>query len=283
MAKKILFLPILALSIFLFANYSEANVLVDDADSTSFVTQALAFTSADVPTGSGMVGDYELIACGVTTDNGNTFNADPVPGTWMELDTGACNGNGLCIQGIWGRFTDNPASEDITCSWNFSSPVFVGGSFRYNDVDPIDPIIDAACDFGAGQGSNVIATAPSVETVAGSQVARIYTYRNFSGTPTGDSNINDDTTGSFIANAFADTFNNVNMQGETELVLVDGPTGTASIDAGEVAEWRACTIALRMVPDPRMVPTMNEWGMLAFAAFAGIAGFWFIRRRQLTA
>ena len=283
MAKKLLFLPIIALFLLIISFETQANVLVDDADSASLVVQALAIMSADVPTGSGLVGDYQLIACGVTTDNGNTFTADPMPGTWMELDTGACDGNGNCIQGIWGRFTDNPASEDIACSWAFPSQVFVGGSFRYNEVDPIDPIIAVACDFGEGQGSNVMAIAPSIETVAGSQVARIYTYRNFSGTPTGDSNINDDTTGSFIANALADTITNVNMQGETELVLVDGPTGTASIDAGEVAEWRACTIALRMVADPRMVPTMSEWGLISFAAFAGIAGFWFIRRRQLAA
>ncbi len=283
MAKKLLLLPIFILSLFVISFEAQADVLVDDADSASLVVQALAIMSADVPTGSGLVGDYELIACGVTSDNGNTFSADPMPGTWTELDTGACDVNGNCIQGIWGRFTDNPASEDITCSWNFPSNVFVGGSFRYNDVDPIDPIIDVACDSGGGQGANVMATAPSVNTIAGSQVARIYTYRNNSGTPTGDSNINDDTTGSFIANAFADTFNNVNMQGTTELVLVDGPTGTASVDAGIDAEWRGCTIALRMVPNVRNVPTMSEWGLISFAAFAGIAGFWFMRRRQVTA
>ncbi len=283
MVKRLLFLPILILSMFLFVNYSQANVLVDDADSASLAIIVAAFTSADVPTGSGMVGDYQIIACGVFQVN--TFS-DPAPGTWEELDMGGCDGvNGLCTHGIWGRFTDNPASEDITCSWTSPSSVFAAGSFRYNEVDPIDPIIAVACDFGAGQGANVIATAPSVNTVAGSQVARIYTYRNFNLTPTGDSNMNDDTTGSFISNAFANTATNVNMQGETELVLVDGPTGTASIDAGEVAEWRACTIALRMVPppEPRNVPTMSEWGLIGFAAFAGIAGIWYLRRRQATA
>jgi hypothetical protein len=42
-------------------------------------------------------------------------------------------------------------------------------------------------------------------------------------------------------------------------------------------------IALRMVPEPRNVPTMSEWGLIAFAAFVGIAGIWFLRRRALTA
>ena len=42
-----------------------------------------------------------------------------------------------------------------------------------------------------------------------------------------------------------------------------------------------CALSLRMAP--RSVPTMSEWGLVGFAAFAGIAGFWFIRRRQLAA
>jgi hypothetical protein len=34
---------------------------------------------------------------------------------------------------------------------------------------------------------------------------------------------------------------------------------------------------------PTDVPTMSEWGLISFAAFAGIAGFWFMRIRQVTA
>jgi len=184
-----------------------------------------------------------------------------------------------------GRFTDNPASEDITCSWDTPSFVFAAGSFRYNDVDPIDPIIDVACDSGSGIGAIVIATAPSVDTVAGSQVARIYTYRNFEGAGgTDDFSSNDDTTGSFTS--FAAAFQNeinVTMEGETELFFADGPTGTASVGAGFNAQWRACTIAIRMAQQVRNVPTMSEWGLIAFAAFVGIAGIWFLRRRRVTA
>ncbi|MCH7950783.1 MAG: IPTL-CTERM sorting domain-containing protein [Candidatus Dadabacteria bacterium] len=33
----------------------------------------------------------------------------------------------------------------------------------------------------------------------------------------------------------------------------------------------------------RNIPTMSEWGLIAFAAFVGIAGIWFLRRRQVTA
>jgi hypothetical protein len=120
--------------------------------------------------------------------------------------------------------------------------------------------------------------------VAGSQVARIYTYRNFTSFTTDDFNSNNDIMGSFTSLAAVSSIN-VNMQGTTELVLVDGATGEASILVGsEAAFWRACTIALRMVPEPvRNVPTMSEWGLISFAAFAGIAGFWFLRKRQVTA
>ncbi len=274
-------LPFLLLTVLILTLDTQANVLVDDADSSVEVDQNEAFTSAIVPTGSGMEGDYQLIACAVSADQGNTFG-DPTPGTWTELDTGACNeGNGVCIHGIWGRFTDNPASENITCSWDFPSFVFAAGSFRYNEVDPIDPIIAVECDSGQEFGANVMAVAPSIETIAGSQVARIFTYRNFNSLVTDDFNSNNDTMGSFTSLA-AVTSVNVNMQGTTELVLVDGPTGEASIDAGLDAEWRACTIALRMAPEIpiRNVPTMSEWGFIAFAAFLGISGVWFLRRKQ---
>ncbi|GJM15403.1 MAG: hypothetical protein DHS20C13_07300 [Thermodesulfobacteriota bacterium] len=281
MAKKLLFLPIIVLFLLIISFETQADVLVDDADSTNVLGQG--FTLETVPTGSGQEGDYVIFACGVTTDNGNSFDA-PFPGTWTEFDDGICDSpDGNCFQGIWGSFVDNPASADITCEWNIPTSVFVGGSFRYNQVDPDDPIIDSACDSGADFGPNIMATAPSIVTEAGSQVVRIYTYRNFDSAGSGNTNANNDTSGSFSADSTQDTFSNVHMRGTTDLVPVDGPTGTASVDAGFDAEWRACTIALRMVPDPRMVPTMSEWGMLAFATFAGIAGFWFIRRRQLAA
>ncbi len=283
MSNKLLLLPLFVLSLLIISFQSHADVLVDDADSNAVSEPNVSFTSEVVPTGSGMVGDYELITCGISpVAQVPPIFSDPAPGTWTELDTGACAGDGVCLHGIWGRFTDNPASENITCSWNDPSFVFAAGSFRYNEVDPIDPIIAVACNSGFDFGANVTATAPSVETVAGSQVARIYTYRNFDSQITDDFNFNDDTSGSFTSLAAVSSIN-VNMQGTTELVLVDGPTGEASIGTGLDSQWRACTIALRMVADPRMVPTMSEWGLISFAAFAGIAGFWFIRRRQLAA
>jgi len=226
MAKKLIFLPVIVLSLLILSFESQANVIVDDADSNAVSEINVPFFSEVVPTGSGLVGDYELIVCGVSTANGNSFN-NPAPGIWTELDNGICAGpNGNCFQGIWGRFTDNPASEDITCEWTISTFVFGAGSFRYNEVDPVDPIIAVACDSGTGDGANIIATAPSVETVAGSQVARIYTASNLESLVTGDFNGNDDVSGVFVSVA-AVSSENVIVLGVTQLVLVDGPTGEA--------------------------------------------------------
>jgi len=147
-----------------------------------------------------------------------------VPDTWANLDMGGCASElsgGLCTHGIWGRFTGNPASEDITCSWQQTASVFAAGSFRYNNVDPIVPIIDVACVAG----TEPTATAPSIDTVSGSQVARIYSYFNLDFPPTNDINFNNDTSGSFTSNA-STKFSNVSMHGETILVNFDGPTGT---------------------------------------------------------
>ncbi len=94
MANKLIFLPLIVLSLLIISFESYANVIVDDADSETQVIAVAGFMSADVPTGSGLVGDYQLIACGVSTDNGNTFS-DPSQGTWTLLDTGACGVNGF--------------------------------------------------------------------------------------------------------------------------------------------------------------------------------------------
>jgi IPTL-CTERM motif len=47
------------------------------------------------------------------------------------------------------------------------------------------------------------------------------------------------------------------------------------------SHWSACTIGIRMAITP--IPTMNEWGFITVAAFMGIAGIWFLRRRQAEA
>ena len=285
MMKKLFILPLVVFLVLLLSTQSQATVIVDDADSNAVSDDAIPFSSEIVPTGSGMIGDYELIACGITPIAQQiipTFS-DPSPGVWTELDSGTCGAAifDSCLHGIWGRFTDVEESSQITCSWSDPSLVFAAGSFRYNEVDTEDPIIAVACQNGVDEGEDIVATAPSVLTIAGSQVARIFTYRNFTTFTTDDFNSNDDIMGSFTSIAGV-TSVNVTMQGSTELFEQGGPTGEESIIVGqELASWRACTIALRMaVPGPRPIPTLSEWGFVAFAAFAGIAGIWFLRRRQ---
>ncbi|GJM15404.1 MAG: hypothetical protein DHS20C13_07310 [Thermodesulfobacteriota bacterium] len=279
MVKRLLILPVLVLSLLIISFEANADVIVDDADSDTEVDMNSSFNSADVPTGSGQIGDYVLIVCSISPffQDPPVFSA-PTPGTWTQLDTGQCGSGNDCSHGIWGRFTDNPASEDITCSWDDPGFVFAAGSFRYNNVDVNDPIVDVGCNSGTGND----AIAPSIETVAGSQVVRVFTYTNLDFPLTSDTNSNTDTEGQFSSFA-STTFQTVSLRATTDLFISDGPTGTANNFSGTEPSWRACTIALRMAPVQRNVPTMSEWGLISFAAFAGITGLWFIRRRQLAA
>lgn len=280
MANKFLLLSVFILSLVLFSFGSFADVLVEDADSDTEVDMNMAFNSADIGTGSGLVGDYVLLVCSISPffQDPPVFS-NPTPGDWEELDTGLCGGGTTCSHGIWGSFIDSPANEEITCSWDDAGNVFAAGTFRYNNVDTDDPIIDVACQSGTGND----AIAPSIETEAGSQVVRIFTYFNLDGTPTSDSNSNTDTEGQFSAFATT-TFQNVSLRGTTDFSPVAEATGEANNFSGTEPQWRACTIALRMAPDaPSAVPTMSEWGLISFATFAGIAGLWYLRRRQVTA
>ena len=279
--KRLTVFPIFLILALFVVSESQATVFVDDADSNVETEMNAGIISAEIPTGSGMAGDYQLIACGVSATQLSTSFVAPTPGVWTELDQGDCGFAGECVHGIWGRFTDTEASEAITCAWVDPSFVFAAGSFRYNDVDLDNPIIAVECASGQGEGGDITATAPSVITEAGSQVARIFTYENSISQTTEDFNFNNDIMGSFESFA-AVTSINVNMEGETELFENGGPTGEETLIVGqEVATWRACTIALRMaVPGPRPIPTMSEWGFIAVAAFLGLAGVWFLRRRQ---
>jgi len=222
MAKKLLFLPILILSMFLFANYSQSNVLVNDAGSNAEIELS---TSAVVPTGSGQIGDYELIFCGLQPIAPDIMFSDPTPGTWETLDTGISVGDGQTALGIWGRFTDNLASEDISCNWNVLSR-FTAGSFRYDGVDRDNPIIAVACNTGGSE----VAVAPSVNTLPGSQVVRIFArIMDFEFPPFfTHMSSNDEVSGSsssvtgFSGELFL-------LDATTQLLFIDGPTGEDSV------------------------------------------------------
>jgi IPTL-CTERM motif len=274
MMTRLLILPLIVLSVLFLNINSQARVLVNDAGSNADIGVG---TSAVVPTGSGKVGDYELIFCSISPVAVGAVYSDPTPGIWETLDTGDCGGVGQCVLGIWGRFIESPESEDIACNWDIDTGVFTAGSFRYNDVDPANPIIAVACN----SGNSEMAVAPSVNIEAGSQVVRIFTSSTEIEFPQGAGHLssNDEVSGS--SSSFAISSQNLlTIDATTQLFLVDGPTGEASVDAGSDAEWRACTIAIRMAPGPTPIPTMSEWGFIAVAAFMGISGVWFLRRRQ---
>ncbi len=282
MNRKFLFLPIYVLLILFSFNFAKADVLIEDVEENSMQSAVAAFGQGTIETGSGQQGNYVIFSCGVPNDIGNIIN-DPAPGIWDDLDEGACGGTGQrCAHGIWGGFVSDPDSEEITCSWTEFGTVFSAGSMRFTGVDPSDPIIGVDCDTGQG----VEATAPSINTEAGSQVLSVFTLGLLT---TGTSPIADPTLanraepeGDWFANANSGVQNVLSI-GISELEEIAGPTGTVSVSLGDVPfEWRACTIALRMA-SPRSVPTMSEWGLISFAAFAGIAGFFFLRRRQATA
>jgi hypothetical protein len=61
----------------------------------------------------------------------------------------------------------------------------------------------------------------------------------------------------------------------------DGFEGSSLPSSDVNIGFKNCVVTLRMATTP--IPTMSEWGLIAFATFAGIAGFWFLRRRQVTA
>lgn len=287
MNRKLLFLPIFVLSLLFVSSVSQADVSIVDIESDIRFSSNAPFNNGAVSTGSGSFGDYELIACGVVDPNENNSFSAPSPGTWNEIDSGQCDGDFRCIGGIWGRFADGPASENINCNWSENNFVFAAGSMRFSGVDADNPIIGSLCATGTGDDT---AIAPSINTEAGSFVVRIYTFNpqtvpNIM--PSTFTNLDNSMGDPIQYDSIAlNTFQIVGSDGTAEFFANAGPTGPDSLLFTEAPiSWRACTIALRMgdPPPAPAVPTMNEWGMITFAAFAGIAGFWFIRRRQLAA
>lgn len=291
MNRKLLFLSIFVLSLFLITSASHADVLIFDIEANVRFSSQAPFDNGTIETGSASVGDYELIACAVVDPNELNEFLPPTPGNWTNLDSAPCGGNFTCIGGIWGRFTNNPDSEEITCNWAEDNFVFAAGSMRFSGVDGENPIIDIACNTGSASD---FATAPSINTEAGSNVVRIFSFN-----PLTIPNIEPSTFTNIIQEfgqvqfdaVSLNSFQIIGSHGESDFFADAGPTGTSdltfAVDGTIPINWRACTIGLRMgtppPPPTAQVPTMSEWGLIGFAAFAGIAGFWFIRRRQLTA
>jgi len=288
MNRSLLFIPIFVISLFLLSSISQADVALEDLRGNIRFSSEVPFNTAVVETGNGNIGDFEIIACAVVDPNeANNFTAPS--GTWVPLDTGQCGGSNTCIGGIWSRFETIEGSQDISCNWTENNFVFGGGSIRLSGVDGENPIIDIACDTGAGGD---MALAPSINTEAGSAVVRIFTFRPLT-VPNFEPFVyvnTDPLIDNIRYEAFSlNSFQSIVSDGLVEFSEFGGPTGTRDIlySEGGPISWRACTIAIRMgtppPPEVAEVPAMSEWGLIAFAALTGIAGFWFIRKRQITA
>lgn len=271
--KKLVVVSIALFFVSLSLNISYANVLVEDVDVATDVGSLP--NTVQVETGMGQSGNYVLIACSTFSNGANDFTP-LTPGMWSLLDSGHCDAGSTCIQGIWGNFTDNPNNEDITCSSTQGTSTFVAGSFRYSGVDSDDPIIDVECDAG----TSLTPTAPSIFAEGGSQVVRLYTWVRLEQMEMVETN--SDTTGSFTGGRNSGE-GNITIRGRSSLTSATGPTGTAVLDSlpGVVSDWRACTLAIRM--QPRVVPTLSEWGIGAFVILLGAASLWALRRRSTVA
>ena len=176
MQRNLLFISIILLTIFLNTAISKSDVLIENGGINSFKAAGIpGVMQLDVASGSGQAGDYIVLTCGAFGVSSNNSFSAPSPAIFTERDTENCGNNNLCIEGIWGGFTNNPASEDITCTTTGTSIIFNATALRYSNVDTMNPVIGISCS----EGNDFLAIAPSIETEAGSQVVRIYSLHIF--------------------------------------------------------------------------------------------------------
>lgn len=269
MLKNIRFIAVTISLLFLSVTASQAVVQLVDIESTG-VRNDLDnnITQGVVASGSGLPGDFVVTMCSTFSDGNNLF-LEPTPGDWLGLDSGECGGSEPCILGIFGTFVESADSSDITCRWTDQTSVFAAGTFRYAGVDPDNPIIAVACNTGAGG----LVVAPSVDTEPGSAVIGI------SAIGASLNLLSQDIVGFLFAQGVSSAAGQIVIEfGESLEFPHGGPTGEIVL-AGTNADWRACTIALRM--EPTNIPTLSEWGLGIFASLFGVAAVWALRRRAV--
>ena len=281
MSKKLV-VPFIVLTSLIFSINTFAEVrIVDIEDNASFLT-----TQATIGTGEGSKGNYVVLLCSISDGEDNEFYT-PMPLSWTLLDDDDCGGP-FCTNGIWGGIVDDPGNQEITCSWDNETKLFVAASVRYSGVDIDDPLIDQDCNTGSG----AILTAPSVETEAGSQVLRVFTFgaiidevepgiTNADDKMLSTNNVSSSTEEDFEVEAIG--FDKVLViSGESQLVGKNGPTGEEVADLSEKidsVDWKACTIAIRMTPAEE-IPTVSEWGLIAMVGIMGATGVIVMRRKR---
>ncbi len=264
---------ILAVTFLLTFQYGVANAAISFVDSDGTGAVVPSITQLGVGATTGEEGEFELLSCATQSDGSNFFtNAEP---NWDNFDIGGCGGAPNCIMGIFTKLAPEPNNIQSTCFWNDPTNAATGIVMRYSGVNSNLPVADFECNTGIGN----VATAPEVNAPEGSFIIRIYGAN-----------------GNFLDAA--------NLPGSKEFGRSFGGGSQSSLfvygepfpDGGVADEvsisyqlvdtaWRACAASLRMdgVSPIRPIPTLSEWGFLAFAVLAGAFGLWFIRRRSVTA
>ncbi len=273
-----LILPVICLFL-LFVTASQAAISLVDLESSGFRTDIdIDVTQAQVSSGSGIPGDFELLMCTTVSDGGNSF-LDPTPGGWTAINEGECGGDGVCILGIFQRFDRSPESSVITCNWTDPTSAVAALSLRYRGVDSDNPVIDLECAEG---GADDPLTIPSVNTEPGSAVVLTYSFgfapniiKGLQAEP-----IFQGFTSAVGQYTAMQPYQQVIAAAESLIFRTGGPTGDFQFGPSG-SDWRGCAIALRAAPTD--IPTISEWGLGVFAALFGIAAVWALRRRAARA
>jgi len=295
MQRNLLFISIILLTIFLNTAISKSDVLIENGGINNFFAAAIpGVMSLNVISGAGQANDYILLTCGSFKNPPvGSFNP-PDPAIFTQLDADSCGSSNICIEGIWGGFTNNAASENLTCNTTGASLIFTAATLRYSNVDTMNPVIGIMCS----EGNGLLATAPSIMTEAGSQVIRIFTSFAFTEVITNNITVAAQMA-DFSSEASVDG-GQVSSIGSSNFFNMAGATGTADqAYVGSARDWRACTIALRMEPAPPTdpppptptptiipppdvtgVPTLGQWGHLSVALLAVLVGVLFLRRHR---
>lgn len=258
-------------------NSSEAVVTFVEQVANQFADADDPFTQAFIDPIDASEGDFEILACGTSDDGTNTF--DIPQGNWTEIDQERCGGSN-CLIGLFYKFTPEPNNIATSCIWTLPTITFAGGILAYRGVDTNNPIITHSCN--SGTSSNIIA--PSIITEAGSMVVR-YTISDLVIASSFENLPGSIEFGKFLAGAeIGFPLAITQLFGYGEPFEEGAVVPEVSIPLIDTADWVACTISIRMVGSSpfKPVPTLNVWGLLIFAAVAGLAGFWFVRRRSIT-
>lgn len=216
-------------------------------------------------------GNLDVVVCSTFSSGANDF-LTPVPGGWSPAAESSCGG-GSCILGIYTKPAGDGLSE-AACRWTQNTDVFTAAILRYAGADTDDPVIDSECRSAV---SGII-TIPSVATETNSSVLRVIALG-------GDDELlllnQEIIEAAFTSVAFSTTEQFSYIIGIGSYVPVAEEIEELIFPIGTPIPWTACTISLRGAITP--IPTMSEWGLMAFAGMAGIASLLVIRRRAKTA